>query len=333
MNLKDITNEVTLNSFYPGYGGSDIKASFIYKEKQYMFKFRNGIEPENRNSLNQSYSDNVISEDIGCKIFQSLGIPTQNTFQAIYDDRIIVACENFVPDGFRICEFQALEESARAIGLITSERARVPKLHQLEKIFNEIETLETIRQPAIDRYWDMFIGDSLIGNFDRHTGNWGYLINQVTQEVRLAPVYDCGSSLYPQISEDGIDRILSNPDEINKRIYEFPKAALMVDGKKIAYHTLIGSHKIKECDEALKRIYPRIDHKKICDIIEQNGALGSRKKEFLKVMTQQRIEKILQPAYEQIMSKQHSYVNEAVQEASQRYAHTQEYDREEDLSL
>ena len=24
-----------------------------------------------------------------------------------------------------------------------------------------------------ERFWDMFVVDSLVGNFDRHNGNWG----------------------------------------------------------------------------------------------------------------------------------------------------------------
>lgn len=333
MEIVDITKNVQIDSFYTGYGGSDIKASFMYKGKRYMFKFQNVIEDEKRNSLNQSYSDNVISEDIGCKIFKSLGIETQNTFQAIYDGRLIVACENFIPEGYGICEFEDLEESARALGMITSEKARTPKLNQVQKILENIETLENIRQEAIERYWDTFVGDSLIGNFDRHTGNWGYLINQDTKDVKLAPVYDCGSSLYPQMSEEGAKKVLGVQKEIDRRIYEFPKAALMVNGEKVAYHEFLCSHMVKECDEAIKRIYPRIDKKKICRIIDENPALGVGKKEFLKTMTQQRIEKILQPAYAQIMSRQKSYMQDAIQTASKRYGHEQDIEQEREYSL
>ena len=62
-------------------------------------------------------------------------------------------------------------------------------------------------QPAIDpkeleeRFWDMFIVDALIGNWDRHNGNWGVLYDTVHDMVALAPVFDCGSCLYPQLDE------------------------------------------------------------------------------------------------------------------------------------
>ena len=28
-----------------------------------------------------------------------------------------------------------------------------------------------------EKFWDMFVIDSLIGNTDRHNGNWGFLLN------------------------------------------------------------------------------------------------------------------------------------------------------------
>ena len=39
-------------------------------------------------------------------------------------------------------------------------------------------------------FWDMFIVDALIGNWDRHNGNWGFLYDTVQDEMKLAPVYD-----------------------------------------------------------------------------------------------------------------------------------------------
>ena len=41
----------------------------------------------------------------------------------------------------------------------------------------------------------LFIIDSLIGNTDRHNGNWGFLVNKKTGQVTFSPIYDCGSCL------------------------------------------------------------------------------------------------------------------------------------------
>ena len=55
-------------------------------------------------------------------------------------------------------------------------------------------------EETIDRFWDMFIVDALIGNFDRHGGNWGFI--KKDNQYRIAPVYDNGSSLYPKLNTD-----------------------------------------------------------------------------------------------------------------------------------
>lgn len=53
----------------------------------------------------------------------------------------------------------------------------------------------------------MFIVDALLGSFDRHNGNWGVLVDEERQTAEIAPIYDCGSCLYPQL---GIQERLSN---------------------------------------------------------------------------------------------------------------------------
>lgn len=37
-------------------------------------------------------------------------------------------------------------------------------------------------------FWDMFIADALPGNFDRHNGNWGILVDEEHQTAEIAPV-------------------------------------------------------------------------------------------------------------------------------------------------
>ena len=64
----------------------------------------------------------------------------------------------------------------------------------------------------------MYIVDALLGNFDRHGSNWGFL--KKNNQYTLAPIFDNGSCLYPQLSdEDEMIKIMNSVDETNKRIY------------------------------------------------------------------------------------------------------------------
>lgn len=69
---------------------------------------------------------------------------------------------------------------------------------QLQDILRAIETQDYISKDILrEHFWDMFIVDAFIGNFDRHNGNWGFLYNKHTDEMTIAPIYDCAKCLNP----------------------------------------------------------------------------------------------------------------------------------------
>lgn len=80
----------------------------------------------------------------------------------------------------------------------------------------------------------MYIVDAFLGNFDRHWANWGFL--KKNNKYSLAPIFDNGSSLFPQmIDENEMKLIISNEDEINKRVYTFPTSQIKLHNKKSSY--------------------------------------------------------------------------------------------------
>ena len=85
----------------------------------------------------------------------------------------------------------------------------------------------------LDHFWEMFAIDALLGNFDRHNGNWGFLYDPVSKATGLAPVYACGSCLLPQADESVMQSVLDNEDALNKRVFQFPTSAVKLDGRKI----------------------------------------------------------------------------------------------------
>ena len=77
----------------------------------------------------------------------------------------------------------------------------------------------------------MFVIDALLGNFDRHNGNWGFLVDTDGFSY-IAPVFDCGSCLLPQADDKVMKQVLENKDDLNARIYQFPTSAIKQDNKK-----------------------------------------------------------------------------------------------------
>ncbi len=285
------------------YGGSDSKDSIIYEGSPYMIKYTE--KRAAKNDLQTSYVNNVLSEYLGSNIIQSLGIPTHETLLGTYNNDLVVACKDFRQVDEELHEFTWYMLNMYE----SSQIGRIPTYHQIYDVINHNPKLSTIKKEALDRYWDTFVADALIGNFDRHKDNFGYLVSPSSGTIRLAPVYDCGSSLYPGLSSEGMSKVLANDDEIQTRMYEFPKAALNLSDDikheyKASYYKVLSSNADKNCSAALLRIYPKIDMNKIHNIINSAPYIPNNKKDFYNTIIECRKTMILDPAYERVLEKQ-----------------------------
>ena len=283
--MIDFTNAVQKNKTYAGANGG--KISVLYNGEQYMLKF----PPFPTINKEMSYTNSCISEYIGCKVFESVGIPVQETVIGTYTskgkEKVVVACKDFTSQGITLQDFASLKNR-----IIDSERNGYGT--ELADILSTIDEQTAMDSETLKtRFWDMFIVDALIGNWDRHNGNWGFLYNNATDEVTLAPVFDCGSSLYPQADEDLMKKILSDKNELNHRIFDIPLSAVTYNGKKINYFKFLSEGKFPDCNKALKRIASRIDMKKIYEIIDNTPTITELQKEFYKTMLTARKERII----------------------------------------
>lgn len=283
--MIDFTNAVQKNKTYAGANGS--KISVLYNGGQYMLKF----PPFPTINKEMSYTNSCISEYLGCKIFESVGIPVQETIIGAYTSKgktkIVVACRDFTSQGITLQDFASLKNR-----IIDSERNGYGT--ELTDILSTIDEQTSMDSETLKtRFWDMFIVDALIGNWDRHNGNWGFLYNNATDEVTLAPVFDCGSSLYPQADEALMRKILSDKNELNHRIFDIPLSAVTYNGKKINYFKFLSGCEFADCNKALKRISSRIDMNKIYEIIDTTPTITELQKEFYKTMLTARKERII----------------------------------------
>ena len=156
-------------------------------------------------------------------------------------------------------------------------------------------------EQTIDLFWDMFIIDALIANFDRHGSNWGFI--KKDNKYRLSPIFDNGSSLFPQLNTDEkIESVLSDQAEIDQRIYKFPTSQVKYHGEKSSYYGIISSLEFEECNRALVRITERVDLNRINKLIDSIEVISEKRKEFYKTILKQRFEKILLESYNKLKS-------------------------------
>lgn len=285
MEAIDFAKMQKRNKAYAGTNGS--KISILYEGEQYMLKF----PPIASKSQILSYSNSCFSEYLGCQIYESIGIPVQKTLLGTFTvrgkEKVVVACKDFTSPGVVLQDFASLKNQ-----MIDSERNGYgTELTDILYTFEEQTAIDS--KLLIDRFWEMFIADALIGNWDRHNGNWGFLYDTQKDTMELAPVYDCGSCLYPQADETIMEAVLEDESERDFRVYEIPTSAIQIEEKKIKYFDFLSSLQNEDCNRALRRILPKIDMERIKEIVDNTPFLSNLQRTFYLAMLKERKEKIL----------------------------------------
>lgn len=283
------------------FKGSEKKKTIEYDGKIYMLKFPDPVR-EKRHEI--SYINNVVSEYIGCKVYESVGIEVQKVLLGKYrnergNEKVVCACEDFEVDGNILYAYKNF--------LLSDVDTNTPNDTELDDLLESIKKNQLVpdKKALSDRFWDMFVVDAFIGNQDRHPGNWG-LLGTKKGITALAPVYDCGSSLFPTM---GIHAMQSMPkSEYKNKAYNV-YSCYRRDSKRIHANNFIMQGIYEECNEAVKRIVPSIDMNCIKDIINGIEGLSDVEKVFYSDILDIRYKDVLKPALNRIyrMEKEDLY--------------------------
>ena len=284
--MLDFTNAVEeLNN----YKGSEKKKTLLLNNKKYLVKFPDPVREKNKNI---SYINNAFSEYVGSNVFIIAGFKTQNTILGKYfyngKEKIVCACEDFTDEDHILYEFESLALSTNPDKKIETELNDIMEVIEESKMIDTADTKE--------KFWNMFIIDSLIGNTDRHNGNWGFLLNKTSGEISFSPIYDCGSCLNPMLEDTELEKI--NDVEL-KNIAINCYSCIKENGKKINYMTYIKQMKNEECNNAIKRIFNNINITEIENFIDNIECISEVRKNFYKNVMKYRYE-ILKEVYKKL---------------------------------
>ena len=282
-------------------GGSDKKFRVLHNGEYYMLKFTE--EHTKKTDLSTSHENNAISEYLSSHISQSIGLPTHNTVLGIYkNDEICVGCKDYRTLYDENIDF----DNFMHIIYDKSDAKKIPKLFQIYEVIESEAFPKYLRDDAIERYWDTFVVDALVGNFDRHTGNWGLLFNTINEKYSLAPVYDYGSTMFPIISDESVKDVINNVFEIAQRCLLYPSATLYITAEKtgkVGYYDMLASNYDKNCTKALLKIFPKINLNTINKIIDETPLISDIRKAFYKNIINSRYHIILEKAYDLCMEQ------------------------------
>lgn len=300
-----IDNLFPLDSWEPdfqaNYSGSERKTGLFAPDGfRYMVKYTERQEP--RNSFAGEFVNNALSEYMASHALGILGYCAHETFLGTIGGKPVVACLNFVPDGAELVEFEKFMRRHYD----SSEIGKLPDIKQICEIMKIDPVLSPKSGDFLSHYWELFVADALVGNFDRHMGNFGYLVFH-DGSVSEASVYDNGSAFYPRLSDGGMKAILSSPREIMMRVLLFPKSALVVNGKKADYRDMMVSGISDGLVKAVLNIVPEIERKlpDVCGFIKSCDFISETRKNFYNTLLLARMKFILEPAYKACLSSSH----------------------------
>lgn len=275
--MIDFTNAIEeLNA----YKGSEKKKTLVYEKKRYLVKFPDPVREKNKNI---SYINNAFSEYVGSNIFRLTGFETQNVILGKYQykaqEKMVCACEDFTDGNHILYEFENLALSTNPDKKIETELSDILEVIDESKILNVDEVKE--------KFWDMFIVDSLIGNTDRHNGNWGFLLDSQINKIKFAPIYDCGSCLNPMLEDSQLEKL--NETEMKNLVIN-TYSCIKENGKKINSMNYLKSAQNGACNQALNRVFGKINIEAIQNFIAEIEGMSDVRKTFYQRIIELRYE-------------------------------------------
>ena len=262
------------------YAGSERKVGIRTSDGScYMLKFPKATAFGKRASH--------ISEYLGSHLFNLAGIKAQQTYLGTYRGEQVVACKDFNGPSSQFVPFNEVGEST----LEEDKETYQYDYDDIMRMLRDNSKLTSVDQ-TISAFWRMYIVDALLGNFDRHGANWGFLKRDNRYE--LAPVFDNGSCLFPQLVDDGeLRSVLGSENEMLKRVYRFPTSQVRLRGKKSSYDEVIASRAYPECNEALAYVIDELDVAAAHDLIAETPFMSDARREFCHAIFDLRYQRIL----------------------------------------
>ena len=184
MKITDISN-IPKNT--KTYNGNTRKHGITVNGTDYIIKF-----PKD-NDLS------VYCEYIASNFIRALGIDCHEVGLGLYHGITVNIIKDFTSEkNVSLHSYKDTKQSSEDTDLSDKEYTYQDILYLIDR---HLKLTDQAKQEAKRHFWDMFICDAIIGNRDRHWGNWGYLKKPGSNsEYTFAPLYDNGAGLYPGVA-------------------------------------------------------------------------------------------------------------------------------------
>lgn len=148
----------------------------------------------------------------------------------------------------------------------------------------------------MERFLRMTCLDALIGNFGRHSNNWGFITDVRSNIIDLAPIYDCGSSLAPHLSDDEMRARLADPSLMREANLSSPTMSMNVHGKRHKYAYFLLSDQARDFRRELVDLWPRIGKDATDRVMDNVPGIDELHRDFYRATLNARREYVLKSA-------------------------------------
>lgn len=221
MNIIDITG-IEENGIF--YGGNTEKYGITYDGVEYMVK------------LSKSDDDmSVFSEYISSHLISSLGVDCHETFIGIKDGDYVILCKDFISGtGLSLHAFKDTKQSSEDTDITYKEYTYNDVIYLIEK---HLKMDDKEKMLSIESFWTMFICDAIIGNRDRHWGNWGYVWDGKC--YKFSKLYDNGGGMFPDVNKviSGYIDSVTRKKFMYERVFRFPASLFKLPREDRSYRT------------------------------------------------------------------------------------------------
>lgn len=247
--------------------GAEPKVWIEYNNQKYLVKF-----PKLKDNVE---TDSVKSEHLASSFINLAGGKSHKTsyienFEISEGEfKEAVLCKDLISE-YKYDRMVTFKENTSSIS--TDIKKHDYFVSDIIYIFKHIHNIDF--EEVKNDFWEMIIFDAILGNTDRHSGNWSIFYKNGKRG--LTPIYDNAASLLPR----AMRMMYGNEYEwLKTRTLVFPNSKIMLDDKehrkeRISYIKLINSGLIPE---KLLNKYKNLDIDYVLNKLKENNDWLSKK--------------------------------------------------------
>ena len=185
------------------YNGSEEKYGVTVNGIDYIMK------------MNKKNHHNVLSEYLASNFIEQAGGSVHHVLLGVYKGEQVALCQDFTRDFGTLRTLAAISSSS----IDTDQGQHEYYFDDVVYMLSNIHNMDA--KTAIHDFFIMYVFDTILGNTDRHLGNWG-ICEQGSMKY-LAPIFDNGASLYPR----NFNYSMPTKEWMEERVCTFPNSKIM----------------------------------------------------------------------------------------------------------